>query len=97
VNNIDYFISKKSITEFDFYNEEGSGLGPTLEYYSLISQAITNPALKLFRNTEDNSLFPAPYDTEEKQKYSTEQIFELVGVLVARGILDGRIIQFNIN
>jgi hypothetical protein len=72
VNNIDYFISKKSITEFDFYNEEGSGLGPTLEYYSLISQSITHPSLKLFRKTEDGSLFPSPFDTEEKQKFTTE-------------------------
>jgi len=32
------FIKKlKSVLEFEFFNEEGSGLGPTLEYFNLIA------------------------------------------------------------
>lgn len=27
------FSNKQGILEFEFYDEEGSGLGPTLEYY----------------------------------------------------------------
>ena len=31
------FSHKKGLLEFEFYDEEGSGLGPTLEYYQLIA------------------------------------------------------------
>lgn len=31
-------IDKRSFLEFEFYGEEGTGLGPTLEFYDNISQ-----------------------------------------------------------
>ena len=53
---------KKSILEFEFENEEGTGLGPTLEYYSIVSQEMKNPIHNLWRATDDNMLFPSPID-----------------------------------
>lgn len=46
--------------EFEFYNEEGTGLGPTLEYFSLIANELKNNNYYLWRKTDDDSLFPAP-------------------------------------
>ena len=48
--------------EFEFLNEEGTGLGPTLEYFSLIAQEIrkSKPELKIWRKADDDTLFPAP-------------------------------------
>lgn len=33
-------ISKKSLLEIEYEGEEGTGLGPTLEYYYLVSKEI---------------------------------------------------------
>jgi E3 ubiquitin-protein ligase TRIP12 len=43
------FASSPAIVEIEFVDEVGTGLGPTLEYYSLVSQAFQAAALKLWR------------------------------------------------
>jgi len=43
VVNMETYGYKKSILEFEFDDEEGTGLGPTLEYYSLVSNEMRNP------------------------------------------------------
>jgi E3 ubiquitin-protein ligase TRIP12 len=48
--------------EFEFQDEEGTGLGPTLEYYSLVAQELKNPSNNLWRKTDSNQLFPTPID-----------------------------------
>jgi E3 ubiquitin-protein ligase TRIP12 len=83
--------------ELDFFNEEGSGLGPTLEFYQLFSQEMLNPELNLWRKTDKYDLFPSPFQTFKSKKYTLLEIFELLGVLVGRAMLDGRIIQINIS
>ena len=56
------FFFFQSVLEFEFLNEEGTGLGPTLEYFSLLAQEIRKgkPELKLWKKTDDDTLFPAP-------------------------------------
>ena len=44
--------------EFEYISEVGTGLGPTLEFYSLVVDEIVNLREKLWRKTDDNSLFP---------------------------------------
>lgn len=44
--------------EFEFYDEEGSGLGPTLEYYSLVTEEVIKSDLNIWRRTDDGYLFP---------------------------------------
>ena len=46
--------------EFNFHDEEGSGLGPTLEYYNLFSNEMQDSKLALWRKTDSNHLFPNP-------------------------------------
>jgi len=55
----DAFGNSKSLLEFEYINEEGTGLGPTLEYYTLVTQEILDKGALLWRTTDDNSLFPA--------------------------------------
>jgi E3 ubiquitin-protein ligase TRIP12 len=83
--------------EFDFLNEEGSGLGPTLEYYQLMAQELKSPKLKIWRDTFDYELFPSPSQCFVKDQYELQEIFELLGLLVARAIIDNRIFQVNIS
>jgi len=51
-------IIKYGLLDIEYYNEEGIGLGPTLEFYSLLSSEIRN--LPIWRKTADSGLFPAP-------------------------------------
>ena len=59
-----------SVFEFEFKGEPGSGLGPTMEFYSLVGAALTGKRLGLWRASEEDSetnftptlgLYPAPF------------------------------------
>jgi E3 ubiquitin-protein ligase TRIP12 len=63
VVNMETYGCKKSILEFEFENEEGTGLGPTLEYYAIVSQEMKNPVHNLWRKTDNNMMFPSPIDS----------------------------------
>ncbi len=101
----DAFGDSKSLLEFEYINEEGTGLGPTLEYYTLVIQEILNKREKLWRKTDDNTLFPiAMIPKIQNQKLSTPKkgisdgfsvvgTFKLLGTIVARAVLDQRVID----
>uniref|UniRef100_A0A7S3NSU1 HECT domain-containing protein n=2 Tax=Euplotes crassus TaxID=5936 RepID=A0A7S3NSU1_EUPCR len=85
-------VKKKNFLEIQFCNEEGTGLGPTLEFYYLCSKEFRHLS-SLWREMEDNSLFPAPfsiagaaYGEEEVLKY-----FEALGALISRAIADDKL------
>ena len=50
----------ETVMEFEFMNEEGSGLGPTLEFYNQVVQEMVSSKLDLFRTAVDGSVFPKP-------------------------------------
>ena len=52
------FGKSKSLLEFEYINEEGTGRGPTLEYYSLVIDEFINLKEIIWRNTDDLTLFP---------------------------------------
>lgn len=66
-------LEKRKKLDMQFKNEEGTGLGPTYEFFSLLAGSIQdsgNP--KHWQVLEyDNSLFPAPIDIK---KLSSDQI-----------------------
>ncbi len=81
--------------EFDFDNENGSGLGPTLEFYAL-SAAALRAVPGLWRPMDDGTLFPAPVDPTEAnaaRKEERNRLFRLMGWLVARAIVDERLVD----
>jgi hypothetical protein len=61
--------------------EGGTGLGPTLEFFNLVSNEIRG--LGIWRGTDDHYLFPAPLEDEENLKY-----FEFMGAFTAKAISD---------
>lgn len=65
IANMESYGFKKSLLEFEFYDEEGTGLGPTLEYYAIIAEELKNPVHNLWRRTDSNMLFPSPIDPYE--------------------------------
>ena len=74
--------NRETILEMEFLGEEGTGSGPTNEFYSLVSGALVNEA-GLFRRCRDGGLFPANAAADR---------WNLIGFLVGRALLDSRLI-----
>ncbi|KAL5537204.1 UFD4 [Sanghuangporus sanghuang] len=101
--------SSSSILEVEYFDEVGTGLGPTLEFYSLVSREFARRDLKIWRDDDmtypgvyvhhPHGLFPAPVSTDtsgdggEKRMY----IFKIIGQFVAKAMLDSRIIDMSFN
>lgn len=51
--------SSSSILEVEYFEEVGTGLGPTLEFYSLVSREFARRDLKIWRDAD--ALQPGPY------------------------------------
>ena len=94
---------QQHVLEFEFFEEEGSGLGPTLEYFSLVSQEIIKLDKLLWRKAEDGSLFPCPLpfqkfqflkkQTKENTSFENQNQFDKIQPLFKMmGALIGRAI-----
>ena len=88
-------LSKRAFLEVEYVHEEGTGLGPTLEFYYLVSKELRD-IKALWHETSDHSLFPSPLQvsvakgvTEEKVR----ELFEFAGTLVAKSIADERLVD----
>lgn len=67
--------SSSSILEVEYFEEVGTGLGPTLEFYSLVSREFARRDLKIWRDADHtvpgpyvhhpSGLFPAPLLNED--------------------------------
>lgn len=67
--------SSSSILEVEYFEEVGTGLGPTLEFYSLVSKEFARKDLKIWRDSDSTSsslyvghpcgLYPAPLGSED--------------------------------
>jgi len=101
---MELYGASQSILEVEYFEEVGTGLGPTLEFYSTVSREFSKKKLKLFRDTDTsdaeeyaggpNGLFPRPL-AEENQVIT--HLFKTLGKFVARSMIDSRIIDINFN
>lgn len=104
--------SSPGILEIEYFDEVGSGLGPTLEFYATVSKEFSKKKLRLWRdydlanNNEDDyifsktGLFPAPLDKSQASSENGRKVlyfFSNLGKFIARALLDSRIIDFNFN
>ncbi|OQD81025.1 hypothetical protein PENANT_c030G07908 [Penicillium antarcticum] len=108
---MELYGSSPSILEVEYFEEVGTGLGPTLEFYSTVSKEFSKKKLKIWRETEGTSsgaeyafgkrgLFPAPMSDQQAAQDSGKKqlnIFKVLGKFVARSMLDSRIIDISFN
>jgi E3 ubiquitin-protein ligase TRIP12 len=106
---LEMYGASPSILEVEYFNEVGTGLGPTLEFYSTVSKEFSKRKLKMWRENETtegdfafgkNGLFPAPMTepmTRSNNGKKLLQLFSLMGKFVARSMLDARIIDISFN
>ena len=107
---LELYGSSPSMLEVEYFEEVGTGLGPTLEFFSTVSKEFSKTKLKLWR--EDNSnesdefafgklgLFPAPMNNRQAETEAGKKIlhhFKMLGKFVARSMLDSRIIDVSLN
>ena len=80
INALKFHATRKAVLEIEFVDEEGTGLGPTLEFFSLIAAELQKKKYAMWHcddNAPDdvdsdavfvhhaNGLFPAPYPTPD--------------------------------
>jgi E3 ubiquitin-protein ligase TRIP12 len=107
---MDMYGHSQSIVEVEYFDEVGTGLGPTLEFYSSVSQEFAKKRLRLWREADTadtsefisspNGLFPRPMSESEAASPNGGRIlhiFKMLGKFVARSMIDARIIDINFN
>ncbi|KAI1826698.1 E3 ubiquitin-protein ligase UPL3 [Xylaria intraflava] len=104
---MELYGSSQSILEVEYFEEVGTGLGPTLEFYSTVSKEFSKRKLKLWREEDShdadefvlapNGLFPRPLNQDEPSSEIILQLFKMLGKFVARSMIDSRIIDIHLN
>ncbi|KAJ6581866.1 hypothetical protein B0H19DRAFT_1370075 [Mycena capillaripes] len=102
--------SSSSVLEVEYFEEVGTGLGPTLEFYSLVSKEFARKDLKIWRDADaagtvpyvdhPSGLYPAPIsavDIASDGGHKRTHIFRVIGQFVAKAMLDSRIIDLSLN
>ncbi len=105
MNLFHYHAKSKSKLEIQFLNEEGTGDGPTLEFYALIANDLQKYQLGLWWNHDDyqshqtdyvrklEGLFPVPYPQDHSRLDDICQYFSLMGIYFAKCLLDKYLID----
>ncbi|KAF2669913.1 hypothetical protein BT63DRAFT_423888 [Microthyrium microscopicum] len=105
---MDMYGQAAPILEVEFFDEVGTGLGPTLEFYATVSKEFSKKKLRLWRLNDDSEdseyafgargLFPAPMSetfAKSDNGKKTLSLFKIMGKFVARSMLDSRIIDIS--
>jgi len=107
---MELYGGSSSVLEVEYFEEVGTGLGPTLEFYSTVSKEFSKKRIKLWRENDSNEnddyafgklgMFPAPMTAEQAETEGGKKIlnqFKMLGKFIARSMLDSRIIDVSLN
>ncbi|EMC99746.1 hypothetical protein BAUCODRAFT_30147 [Baudoinia panamericana UAMH 10762] len=107
---MELYGGSQSILEVEYFEEVGTGLGPTLEFYSTVSKEFSKKKTKLWRENDSGDhgdyafgrrgLFPAPMDETLANNENGKKVlhlFTMLGKFIARSMIDSRIIDVSFN
>ncbi|KAL8693846.1 MAG: hypothetical protein Q9218_001402 [Villophora microphyllina] len=107
---MELYGASPSVLEVEYFEEVGTGLGPTLEFYATVSREFCKKKTKMWREGEANDkdeyafgkfgMFPAPMSVQQVETETGKKIlhlFKMLGKFVARSMLDSRIIDVSLN
>ncbi|XP_033337253.2 E3 ubiquitin-protein ligase ctrip isoform X1 [Megalopta genalis] len=97
--------SSKALLEVQYVNEVGTGLGPTLEFYALVSQELQRSDLDLWHGSSNptetgyvnapHGLFPMPisWNTKVSHLAKLKTKLKFLGKFMAKAIYDSRMLD----
>ncbi|CAD2216328.1 HECT-domain (ubiquitin-transferase), putative [Angomonas deanei] len=94
------------VWDFEYYNEPGTGLGPTRQFYSSVGEALRSTKLNLWLKSEDDTaekfnsrygLYPKLWDatTHATEVAGQAGKFRTIGRVIGRAILDGHTVSLS--
>ena len=83
----------KGYLEFEYLGEIGNGLGPTLEFYRLLTEKMYENK-EMWYKTTDKSIYPA---IGLNNNHKILKYFKLIGYTIARAVYDDRLLDFPIS
>jgi E3 ubiquitin-protein ligase HECTD1 len=105
MNALRFHATRKAILEIEFNDEEGTGLGPTLEFFSLIAKQLQLKEFALWQCEDDlssneyvhnlNGLFPAAYPlpTDDSSPQYTAHYYKILDFFHFMGIFLAKSLQ----
>ncbi|BFZ56712.1 Ubiquitin fusion degradation protein 4 [Savitreella phatthalungensis] len=109
---MELYGSSPAMLEVEYFDEVGTGLGPTLEFYATVSRDFGRRKLHLWRDESQphtkfehvlatTGLFPRPLgpDTGRAAEHNKRvlALFQTLGTFLARALLDSRIVDIVLN
>ncbi|KAF9276611.1 Ubiquitin fusion degradation protein 4 [Mortierella alpina] len=103
---MELYGASQGMLEVEYFDEVGTGLGPTLEFYSVVSKEFCKKAVRLWRDADSEALsdyvsapqglYPKPMACSETHSDNEKKILKLfrsLGQFIAKAMLDSRIID----
>jgi len=95
------YASSKAMLEIEYYDEVGTGTGPTMEFYSLVADKLREKSMNLWLDRSKSSepqqflenelgLFPKPMNMVLPK---TVEMFRFTGQLIAKAMMDSRLVE----
>lgn len=102
------YACTSSVLEVEYFDEVGTGLGPTLEFYALASRAFARTDTDMWYTSgtdgeymsAPHGLFPRPTQKRGARPSAVQkrfQLFRALGTFVAKSLLDSRIIHIHLH
>lgn len=104
---MELYGSSPSVLEVEYFDEVGTGLGPTLEFYATVSHQFAHKSLEMWRADNDTApgvsedfafsqqgLFPIPLIACSNPEKVLHR-FKVLGTFVARSMIDSRLIDIH--
>ncbi|KAJ1945996.1 Ubiquitin fusion degradation protein 4, partial [Linderina pennispora] len=71
---MELYGTAKTILEVEYFDEVGTGLGPTLEFYATVSRTLRDKSLELWRDPTGSASTARPADKAAKPDYIDSQL-----------------------
>lgn len=88
---------------WSLHSQVGTGLGPTLEFYALVSRELQKSDLELWHNSSNSQphvfsptgLFPAPIPRSNKSTHlvNLKAKFRFIAKFMAKALMDSRMVS----
>ena len=89
--------NSKAMLEIQYDDEVGTGLGPTLEFYAIVSQELQKTTLDLWNRESvlNGALYPMPLGRYAKSTNLTKirAKFRFLGKFMAKAVMDSRLVD----